>query len=325
MRILILLLSMSLLFGCSSRAYIPSGLSGVGNGGSRLLVEVLGNDKARYDNKLSYFFDWSDLKRKEVNEFDGPKCINGDCGIESIKNAARMYVIYYIGSRSGNIKELGWNKPWWSYLTSREYIDLLKNKDFFISSYKNDSKIYKIAILSESDLINASMEIFNLINTVVMEKENEEIKIKKHEEIEIAKISSMPRERCGYTHTGRGVVDKLIDIVNREDVTCLRDGESKIDMRINNRKTFMGNDRDGLIYLALLSDVIYCQAPWWSGGQYEYNECVASVAKGLSMWLSLTRDRAIPDSAFQHCPSYGNELDFASCAIYIWQYKRIKQ
>lgn len=151
-----------------------------------------------------------------------------------------------------------------------------------------------------------------------------ERKEKEAEKAELNRIAAIPVQRCYFSRDGRKVVDRLIDIVNVENITCQMDSHQPINTKINGRKTFFGNDQSGLLHLALVSDVTLCQAPWWKGGEFEYNECVASVAKGLRMWLVLTRDKSIPDDAFQYCPSYGSELDFASCAIYVWQYRKIK-
>ncbi|AFC22508.1 hypothetical protein F396_gp56 [Pectobacterium phage ZF40] len=324
MRILILLLSMSFLFGCSLKKNIPSGLYASDNKSSKLLGEVIRNDENRYNNKLSSFFDWGDLKRSGINSFDGSKCIRGKCGSETKKNAARMYVIYYTGKHVYNIPEMKWDHPWWSYLAHKDLVKVVRDKENLISSYRNDIKLYDIADLSDEDLFNASVEISNLVNSVIVEKENKERKENEAEKVELNRIAAIPRQRCYFSRDGRKVVDRLIDIVNNENITCQLDGQQPINTRINGRKTFLGNDKSGFLHVALVSDVTLCQAPWWKGGEFEYNECVASVAKGLRMWLTLTRDKSIPDDAFQYCPSYGSELDFFSCAIYVWQYRKIQ-
>ncbi len=166
------------------------------------------------------------------------------------------------------------------------------------------------------------------------DQEREEIAKREKEE---ARIASIPRQRCYLQAPGSDqVVKRLLDIINRENVTCRPDRapvkvtplwpsgfrDDQYDVRINGRESFyLGEDGiPGLIY----NQVMDCQphdVPWNTQGMV-YNNCVAYLAKGLRMWAAMTRDKSISDETFRSYLSYVNRVDFGEWALFLWQYKR---
>lgn len=156
-------------------------------------------------------------------------------------------------------------------------------------------------------------------------------------EKEEARIASIPRQRCYLQAPGGDqVVKKLLDIINRENVTCRLDRvpvkvtplqpsgfrEDKYDVLVNGRDFFyLGKNGfiDHIDYQAT-----ECQphdVPWNTQGMV-YNNCVAYLAKGLRMWAAMTRDKSISDETFRSYLFYANRVDFGEWALFLWQYKR---
>ncbi|ONK04941.1 hypothetical protein BSK71_07730 [Pectobacterium actinidiae] len=164
--------------------------------------------------------------------------------------------------------------------------------------------------------------------------EREEIAKREKEE---ARIASIPRQRC-YLQSPDGdqTVKKLLDIINRENVTCRPDRvpvkvtplwpsgfrEYQYGVRVNGRESFyLGEDGiPGLIY----NQVMDCQPDGVASNArgMEYNNCVAYLAKGLRMWAAMTRDKSISDETFRSYLFYADRVDFGEWALFLWQYKR---
>ena len=164
--------------------------------------------------------------------------------------------------------------------------------------------------------------------------EREEIAKSEKEE---ARIASIPRQRCYLQAPGGDqTVKRLLDIINRESVTCRLDRvpvkvtpqwpsgfrDDQYGVRINGRESFyLGEDGiHGLIY----NQVMDCQPDGLASNArgMEYNNCVAYLAKGLRMWASMTRDKSISDETFRSYLFYASRVDFGEWALFLWQYKR---
>ncbi|MBI0494813.1 hypothetical protein EXT68_17685 [Pectobacterium parmentieri] len=156
-------------------------------------------------------------------------------------------------------------------------------------------------------------------------------------EKEEARIASIPRQRCYLQAPGGDqVVKKLLDIINRENVTCRLDRvpvkvtplqpsgfrDDQYDVRVNGRESFYFGEggTPGLIN----NQVMDCQPDGMEPNAQGvvYNNCVAYLAKGLRMWAAMTRDKSISDETFRSYLFYANRVDFGEWALFLWQYKR---
>ncbi len=196
-----------------------------------------------------------------------------------------------------------------------------------------------------SGISNQKIEQARKWNTTMAEKNKkaqEDWERTKREDIakqerEEARIASIPRQRCYLQAPGGDqTVKRLLDIINRENVTCRLDRvpvkvtplqpsgfrDDLHDVRVNGRESFyFGEDGiPGLIY----NQVMDCQPDEVASNAQgmEYNNCVAYIAKGLRMWAAMTRDKSISDEAFRSYLFYANRVDFGEWALFLWQYKR---
>ncbi|MEF9675926.1 hypothetical protein [Pectobacterium aroidearum] len=157
------------------------------------------------------------------------------------------------------------------------------------------------------------------------------------QEREKARIASIPRQRCYLQAPGGDqVVKKLLDIINRENVTCRLDRvpvkvtplqpsgfrDDQYGIRVNRRESFYFGE--GGIPGLINNQVMDCQPDGMEPNAkgMAYNNCVAYLTKGLRMWAAMTRDKSISDETFRSYLFYANRVDFGEWALFLWQYKR---